>query len=116
MKVKGAGFFELHIEKIVLAVVAAVFVLVLVIQLGAEGPTVTVNNKKVPLDQAYEPAESLAREARTRMSAQEPALPEVGEQVDLLGRFHQARGAQLAPRDRIVLGPTINLGSIGEGG
>src|SRR5690606_31494618 len=44
------------------------------------------------------------------------ALPEVGEQVDLLGRFHQARGAQLAPRDRIVLGPTINLGSIGEGG
>jgi hypothetical protein len=116
MKVKGAGFFELHIEKIVLAVVAAVFVLVLVIQLGAEGPTVTVNNQKLPLDQAYEPAERLARDARSRMNAQEPPLPDVGEQVDLLGRFHQGRAAELAPRDRIVLGPSINLGEVGEGG
>jgi hypothetical protein len=109
MKVKGANFFELHIEKIVMAVVAAVFVLVLVVQLGAEGPTVTVNNQKTPLEQAYEPAENEAKLVRTRMNAQDPELPEIGERVDLLARFREARAAELAPRDRIVFGRTIGL-------
>src|SRR5690606_19325957 len=106
---------ELHVEKIVLGVVAAMFVLVLVIQLGADGPTVTVNNQPRPLDQAYEPAEDLARRTRTGMNMQEPPLPEVGERIDLLGRFHAARQADLAPRDRIAFGPAIRLGEIADG-
>ncbi len=117
MKVKGANFFELHVEKIVLIAVAVVFVLVLVFQLGAEGPAVTINGQQTPLEQAYAPAENLARETQREIQAADPPLPEITESVDLLGRFQAARTADLTPRDRIAsLGPPINLsvGDIGD--
>ena len=74
MKPKGINFFEQHVEKIVVGVLGAAALGVIAMQFVGRQNTVTVNNRPVAPDQAYE---LLRREAETvRARLRETSVPE----------------------------------------
>ncbi|TVQ60913.1 MAG: hypothetical protein EA378_10070 [Phycisphaerales bacterium] len=89
MKLKGVGFFEQHVEKLVLGGVALVLVVVIVLQFATEPNRVEVGNQVVPPARAFDRVAEEANRLSSSMRAASPALPE-REPVSLLARYESA--------------------------
>jgi len=117
MKLKGVNPIEQHIEKIVLALVAAVFLAVLAFQFLYEPNRVEIEpGRKVAPELAFAPVENLARQVASDVNAVNVDIPEpepinLAQRLELdaaeritriepirpLGRGHTFEGAQVAP-------------------
>ncbi|TVQ59125.1 MAG: hypothetical protein EA379_11935 [Phycisphaerales bacterium] len=99
MKPKGINFFEQHVEKIVVGVLGAAALGVITMQFVGRSNTVTINNRELPPEQAYEALRREAENVRARLAdtttpADAPtSVPDVSAQVERL----MASGVSPAP-------------------
>ncbi len=114
MKVKGVNAFEQHVEKIVLAAVSAIFLMVVALQLLTEPNRVQVGKRseKVPPGEAFRIVEAEASKVQSfmdRVNVEEllPAAPS----VDIASQFRQRREMPVAPGGAaIALGEPVGFG------
>lgn len=101
MKLKGVGFFEANIEKLLLGLMVAVAAGVVVMQFAVQPNTVRVANQPLPPERAFDPVEQRARERDAQMSA---------ANLDLTDRLAKARQQEevLAGIEQRVMG-TVSL-------
>jgi len=86
MKVKGVGFFEAHVEKLLLGLMVAVAAGVVVLQFAGSPNAVTVGNQTLPPARAFDPVERKAQETAGRMDATNVDIPDVeGRDAALAG-------------------------------
>lgn len=111
MKLKGVNPFEQHVEKIVLAVVGAIFLIVLAGQFLLEPNRVKVGNQQpVPPARAFHTVRDEAIKLREAMRPEAQIdLPEVAE-LDLADQFLARRHAPVSQSPTIVaLGPPLQV-------
>lgn len=101
MKLKGVGFFEAHIEKILLGLMVAVAAGVVVMQFAGSPNDVTVRGQTLPPARAFDPVERRAQEIDAQMSATSVELPPVE------GRTQALAGLEDRVRERISVRPRI---------
>ena len=101
MKLKGIGPVEHHVEKVVLAIVSAVFLGVLAMQFLTSPNDVEIGGQKYKPQNAFRPVEQKALEVASQVNASSVSLPEMASS-DLEGRFQEALGTRVAPHERIV--------------
>lgn len=87
MKLKGVGFFEANIEKMLLGVMVAVAAGVVVMQFAMQPNKVRVGNQDLLPAQAFDPVEQRARERDAQMAA--PNL-DLSEKIALAQQHEQA--------------------------
>ena len=102
MKLKGVGFFEAHIEKILLGVMVAVAAGVVVLQFAGSPNDVTVRNQTLPPARAYDPVERRAQEIDAQMTAATVELPPVGDRAQALAGLEDRVRARVSVRPRIA--------------
>ena len=103
MKLKGVNIFEAHVEKLVLGVVALIFLGVVAMQFLSQPNRIQIpqsQEKLAPRD-AFKPAERLAEQLDARMTRIDPDLPE-GREFDMLPRFIAALEQPVAPSKRLA--------------
>ena len=66
MSVKGISWIESNFEKLIVVVMLLAFLAVLIFQFVLQSSSVDVGNNKVPLADAFKPAERAAELARAR--------------------------------------------------
>lgn len=113
MKIKGVGTLEQHVEKIVLAVVSAVFLVVIAVQLLTQPNLVTVGKAvAVPPGKAYDEVARRARTVQALMDAVDWPRPEVKSR-DLVRDFREARQAPVVTRQQMVaLGAPVRFDTV----
>ncbi len=113
MRIKGIGWMELHLEKVVLVVVAAIFLAVVALQFLWQPNAIKVANKSepVPPGSAFEPAKERAAALRAAMeTTKTDDLPRVAE-VEVVKHFEASRVASVSPSPKIApLGPAPQIG------
>lgn len=102
MKLKGVGFFEAHIEKLLLGLMVAVAAGVVVLQFAGTPNAVNVRNQELPPERAYDPVERRAAEVDAQMSSTTVELPDVQGRTSLLAQIDDRVTGAVAPRPRIV--------------
>lgn len=102
MKLKGVGFFEAHIEKLLLGLMVAVAAGVVVLQFAGSPNDVNVRNQELPPARAYDPVERRAQEVDAQMSSTSIELPPVGERDSLLDGVSDRVTGAVSPRSRIM--------------
>lgn len=102
MKLKGVGFFEAHIEKLLLGLMVAVAAGVVVMQFSTNPNAVTVGNQQLRPEQAYDPVERKAQGVDARMSATDVTLPEVEGRTAILAEVDDRVMGSVSPRPRIT--------------
>ncbi|MFI4860629.1 MAG: hypothetical protein ACIAXF_08115 [Phycisphaerales bacterium JB063] len=102
MKLKGVGFFEAHIEKLLLGLMVAVAAGVVVLQFAGSPNSVSVRNQDLPPARAYDPVERRAQEIDAQMNATNIELPEVGERAKALAGLEDRVRSSVSVRPRIA--------------
>lgn len=101
MKLKGVGFFEAHIEKLLLGLMVAVAAGVVVLQFAGSPNDVTVRGQTLPPARAYDPVEQRAQQIDAQMSAADPDIPVVE------GRDQSLAGLEESVRRQVSVSPRI---------
>jgi hypothetical protein len=102
MKLKGVNPLEQHVEKIVLAVVAAVFLLVVATQLLTQPNKVKIGSQPpVPPGRAFEAVRAKAEVVRQRMANPDVDLPPIAS-ADIAEQFLGRRAAPVAPASMLT--------------
>ncbi|UYV12197.1 MAG: hypothetical protein NCW75_12965 [Phycisphaera sp.] len=102
MKLKGVGFFEAHIEKLLLGLMVAVAAGVVVMQFATNPNQVMVRNQELPPARAYDPVERRARELDGQMSATTVTLPPVKDRTEALAGVEARVMGGVSPRPQII--------------
>lgn len=115
MKLKGVGFFEAHIEKLLLGLMVAVAAVVVMMQFAVSPNQVTVRNQVLPPERAYDPVKQRAEELDGQMSAVRPnvsgnaivvdedgRLALQGDRAAVLAGLEDRVKARVSPRPEIV--------------
>jgi hypothetical protein len=102
MKLKGVGFFEAHVEKLLLGLMVAVAAGVVVLQFATSPNAVSVRNQTLPPERAYDPVERRAQEVEAQMSAANPTIPPTDGRTDALAGLEGRVRAPAAPRPEII--------------
>jgi len=110
MKLKGVGFFEAHVEKLVLGVMVAVAAGVLVVQFATQPNMVQVSGREYPPERAFDPVADLARQREAEMTSLSPPLPEVGDRDAALARVEaELLGPVSVGEEVVALGEAIEI-------
>jgi hypothetical protein len=104
MKHKGINRFEEHVEKIVLAVMAVVFLGVLAAQFLAGPAKVQVGRHNPSLPEAYRVVSREAENLLARMNEASPELPEHAEASDPAESFQLALHSGISPSPSLAGG------------
>lgn len=104
MRLKGINPIEQHVEKLVLGLVALVFVGVLAVQFLISPNEVEYNGQMVPPDQVLARLGDRAGALHGQMTDPDPALPAI-ETPDLAGEFESAFGEPVLDPSRVVAAP-----------
>lgn len=102
MKLKGVGFFEAHIEKLLLGLMVAVAAGVVVMQFATNPNQVTVRNQEYQPARAYDPVVRRAQELDGQMSATDPKIPEVDDRTKALAGVEARVKSGVSPRPQII--------------
>ncbi|MEQ9096424.1 MAG: hypothetical protein RIE32_09185 [Phycisphaerales bacterium] len=102
MKLKGVGFFEAHIEKLLLGLMVAVAAGVVVLQFAGTPNSVNIRNQELPPARAYDPVERRAQEVDAQMSSTSIELPDVEGRTSMLAEVDDRVMGAVSPRPRIV--------------
>jgi hypothetical protein len=105
MKLKGIKPIEQHFEKLIVVVLAAMFMLVLAMQFVVQPNKIEVGKPRAEVrpGSAYTPIEKRASRLLAEMTRPDPALPEV-KTVDIASDFRQSLTGGVAPREVLALG------------
>ncbi|QYU66939.1 hypothetical protein J4558_18525 [Leptolyngbya sp. 15MV] len=112
MKMKGISWIELHVEKIVLATVAVIFLVVLAMQFLWQPNRIKVGQgEPLPPGRAFEPAIQRAQQIEAAMRRTElPAEAPPPVSATLVEDFRKAAQSSLAPAPRLArLGPGLAI-------
>ncbi|MGD1915038.1 MAG: hypothetical protein ACFCBV_02455 [Phycisphaerales bacterium] len=101
MKLKGVGFFEAHIEKLLLGLMVAVAAGVVVLQFAGSPNAVNVGNQTLPPERAFDPVEQRARDIRGRMTAVDVDVPVID------GRNEALAGLEDRVTERVSVRPSV---------
>lgn len=101
MRLKGINPFEQHVEKGVVAAVAAVALGILAWQFVGPENTVTVKGKPVGLTEAYPLLEQEAKSLQTAIRNPEPPLADIPK-LDMLARWETLTKTPQAPKSTIA--------------
>lgn len=116
MKIKGISWIEQNVEKIVLGVVALVFLGVVASQFLIQPNRIKVGKgDPLPPGRAFQPAEERARQIKAAIERSEvPGLPAPASST-MVEDFRKAHQARVTPTQTIArLGAPMNLGIAGE--
>ncbi|MFI4917334.1 MAG: hypothetical protein ACIAS6_12615 [Phycisphaerales bacterium JB060] len=102
MKLKGVGFFEAHIEKLLLGLMVAVAAGVVVMQFSTNPNAVNIGNQELRPERAYDPVERKAQEVDARMSATDVSPPEVDGRTAMLTEVDDRVMGAVSPQPRIT--------------
>lgn len=102
MSVKGISWIEANFEKLIVVVMLLAFLLVLIFQFVLSSSAVEVGGSKVPLADAFKPAERAAERLQSQINDPNPTLPESIETVDLAAKFEEALSGSVAKADRFL--------------
>ena len=105
MKLKGIKPIEQHFEKLIVIVLAVVFMLVLMMQCVVQPNMVEVGRPRVDIrpGSAYVPVAKRAGELKADMTKPDPTLPEV-QTVDIASGFKRSLTGAVSPRAMLALG------------
>lgn len=114
MKLKGVGFFEANIEKLLLGLMVAVAAGVVVMQFAVQPNMVRVGNQTLLPERAFDPVEQRARERDAQMSAANLDLGDkianAREQERVLAGIEQRVMGSVSPRPEILaLGRPVEI-------
>jgi len=111
MKLKGINFFEQHVDKLVLGVVAAAALSVVAMQFLTEPNQVTIGKDTLPPARAYDPVAKAADTLIAQVRSDSPAIPEAAT-TDILSRFKSDLKRGVAPSPVLTdMGPVLALGA-----
>ncbi|MCH7792082.1 MAG: hypothetical protein IID31_07375 [Planctomycetes bacterium] len=102
MKLKGVKPFEQHFEKLIVAVLAALFLLVLLTQFVMQPNMVEVIKREILPGAAYGPIQEQAERLKVQLLQPDPALPEASD-VDIASSYRESLRGGVAPRQRLSL-------------
>lgn len=102
MKLKGVGFFEAHIEKLLLGLMVAVAAGVVVMQFATNPNQVNVRNQELPPARAYDPVVRRAQELDGQMSATNPPIPPIEDRTAALAGVEARVKSGVSPRPQII--------------
>lgn len=102
MKLKGVGFFEAHIEKLLLGLMVAVAAGIVVLQFAGSPNMVNVRNQELPPSRAYDPVERRAQEVDAQMSSTTIDPPPIGERTRMLDGIDDRVMGAVSPRSRVM--------------
>jgi hypothetical protein len=90
MSAKGISWIEANFEKLIVVIMLLAFLVVLIFQFVLQSSAVEVGGNKVPLADAYKPAERAAERLQSQINDPNPTLPEAIETRDLASEFERA--------------------------
>lgn len=102
MKLKGVGFFEAHIEKLLLGLMVAVAAGVVVMQFAFSPNEVTVRNQTLKPERAYDPVRQRAEQLDGQMNEIDIELPPIGDRDKALAGLEDRVKSGVSPRPEIV--------------
>ena len=106
MKLKGVKPAEQHFEKLIVAALAALFMLVLLTQFVMQPNMVEVTqggiNREIRPGAAYGPVQERAQRLKVQLMQRDPALPEAPD-VDIASSYRESLRGGVAPRQRLAL-------------
>jgi len=107
---KGIGFFEQNIEKIVLVVMALVFLAVLAMQFTLQPNQVEVGGQTLPPERAFNPVATEAERLSNALLRTDPPLPEAPV-ANMAEALEAGLDTDVAPHAElpIALGPRVPL-------
>lgn len=109
MKLKGINPFEQYVDKAVVGVIGTAALGVLAWQFVSQ-PKITIGNKTVTLDRAYEPVKDEADALIAKVTSPNPKLPDA-KPISLLSDFTAKLSGSAAPRREIAaMGANIVFG------
>lgn len=115
MKIKGINPLELHVEKIALALAAIALLAVFALQFVGGGSTVTVENREVAVDQAFEELARRAEAVQGQIEAESVDERAPQSTPDLASSFEELLTSPVV-RDLRLAGPLgRSIESVGEG-
>ena len=108
---KGIGFFEQNVEKIVLVVMAMVFLAVLAMQFTLQPNQVEIGGQTLPPERAFQPVAAEAERLAAVLRQDNPELPEAPG-ADMAAALESGLAADVAPREELPIefGPRLALG------
>ena len=119
MKLKGVKPFEQHFEKLIVAVLAALFMLVLLTQFVMQPNEVEVVQggikREIRPGAAYGPVQERAERLKVQLLQRDPVLPEASD-VDIASSYRESLRGGVAPRQHLAMhipGVLIEVGDEG---
>lgn len=110
MRVKGIKPIEQHIEKIVVAVIALLFLVVVAVQFVGGPNQVSVDGENVAVHRAFDPVARVANRMQAQATDENPQLPEAAE-IGLVAKLEELRTRTVLPDRRIAaLGSGVTMG------
>ncbi len=110
MSAKGISWIEANFEKLIVVVMLIAFLMVLIFQFVLQSSAVDVGTAKVPLADAFKPAERAAERLQSQLNDPNPALPQAIETSDLGAEFERAiSGGVIASETFFALGDPLAL-------
>jgi len=95
MSAKSISWIESNFEKLVVVIMLLAFLVVLIFQFVLQSSAVEVGGSKVPLADAFKPAERAAERLQSQINDENPTLPDAIETKDLAAEFERAISGDL---------------------
>ena len=102
MSAKGISWIEANFEKLIVVIMLLAFLAVLIFQFVLQSSSVDVGNSKVPLADAFKPAERAAERLQSQINDPNPTLPAAIETRDLADEFERAISGGVVNSDEFL--------------